>query len=666
MAVDNATMLRIVSEDRFLASEHLFAHRHSDVSAPMHRDMMDLWRCADEFVLIEAFRESAKSTKAEEFLCLEGCFGNFNYCVLFGETYDKACQRLEAITKEAQGNADLSRLFGGPVLSRKPNEDKLWFSSGAFIQALGWEQEITGMKFGTHRPDLAYLDDIENLERVRDAGAVAATIRKLYRELRPAMDKQRRRIRITQTPRAQHCMVTELRENPDWLCRRYPICDGPIDDPGTKSLWEKRYPMEWVRKERDQFARAGELTSFMQEYMLEVSSADQKPFTEDMIRSVDMAPAAWLPKVAIFDPARTAAVKSSDRTGKVVVSRLGSKIIVHESSGNFWKPDAIVKDIFDTNEKHTPASIGVEKNSLDEFIMQPIRNEALRRGVSLPIVALQAPQDKDKKAFIMGLHPFMTAGDVVFVGGKGCHTQLVAELMNFPAGLDDIANSLAYALKMFAGQVIYEDFGGDNIAEAPQPTPRDTVFMAWNASTADVTCAAVMIVGRHISILRDWAVPTPIPDACRTIMSNVSANLRGATLEHYVPADLHDQWQRLPLVPALKTLGIRAAIADHVAVSRGTLAEAIRMDIRHRRCLSVDKRARHAINALAGGYKRAALPGGRVASEPEMGVSRLIAEGIECLTNLLSKRQDAGPGVSGHYAYNPQGAKYLTALPPKK
>jgi hypothetical protein len=32
---------------------------------------------------------------------MEGCFGNFHYMLLIGETYTKACQRLAAIDYDA-------------------------------------------------------------------------------------------------------------------------------------------------------------------------------------------------------------------------------------------------------------------------------------------------------------------------------------------------------------------------------------------------------------------------------------------------------------------------------------------------------------------------------------------------------------------------------------
>src|SRR5271170_4166916 len=173
-------MLAELSADRALASQVLFGHRHPDESPPAHVEIMDLWGSANEFVAIEAARQFAKTTLAEEFLTLGGCFGNFNYYLLLGETYEKACQRLAAIDYECQSNEKLNRLFGGRVLKRKSIENKLWFRSGAHIQALGWEMELQSFKFETHRPDGAYLDDVENDERVRDKDAVDWSMRKLY------------------------------------------------------------------------------------------------------------------------------------------------------------------------------------------------------------------------------------------------------------------------------------------------------------------------------------------------------------------------------------------------------------------------------------------------------------------------------------------------------
>ena len=667
MSVQDKSLLRAISEDRALGSAMLFSHRHEFETPDFHVAIMDLWRSADEFVLIEAFREGAKTTLAEEFLLMEGAYGNFAYCIVFGETYAKACQKIEAIAYEAKTNIKVAKLFGANVLAKKPIENKVWFKSGALIEAAGWEQEITGFKYHDRRPDRAYLDDVEDLERVRSSDAVDATMRKLYREVLPAMDKTRRRVRITQTPRAADCMVTRLRTNPDWLCASFPICSGDVDDPATVSAWPSRYPMSWVRNERDRYARAGMLREFQQEFLLKVDTKESKPFTEDMVRSTDMAPASWLPKVAIYDPSRTASVNTSDRTGKVVVSRMGSKILVHESDGQFWKPDEIREDLFAVHERHHCAMIGVEKNSLDEFLMQPIRYEMLKRGIVLPVKPLQAPQDRDKLSFIMGLEPFFKAGDIVLIGGRGMHTKLVAEMLNFPGGKLDILNALAYALRMFAGDLVYDDFGEANIGEAPQPVLGETVYAAWNSDGTDTTCAAVLRRGRRIHVAHDWVAQGPIADAVRTLAAELRGTYPRATLETWVPAELHDAWQRIALVPALRLAHFTPFRAEHVGLARGALTEPIRTTVRDARLLRVALSATLTLNALAYGYKVPVAQSGRPGAEPERGQSRLVAESLECLYAALKLGQLAeNPDLGANYARNAQGVQYRTALPQRR
>jgi len=655
-------LLRAISEDRALGSAMLFSHRHEYASPDFHVAIMDLWRCADEFVLIEAFREGAKTTLSEEFLCMEGCYGNFSYTVLFGETYAKACQKIEAIAYECKTNVKLKKLFGNP-LAKKPIENKIWFSSGALVEAAGWEQEITGFKYLDRRPDRAYLDDVENLERVRSTEAVDATMRKLYSEVLPALDKTRRKVRITETPRAADCMVTRLRGNPDWLCASFPIANGDLDDPRTVSAWPSRYPMDWIRKERDRYERAGMLRQFQQEYLLSVDTSQTKPFTEEMLRSVDMAPAAWLPRYAIYDPARTATVSSSDRTGKVVVSRLGSKIIVHESGGHFWKPDEIRTDLFATWERHHCAEVGVEKNSLDDFLLQPIRYEMLRRGLVVSLRALQAPQDRDKDAFIMGLEPFFAAGDVLLVGGRGNNPQLVAEMLNFPGGRKDILNALAYAPRMFAGQPVYEDFGEANIGPSPQVALGQKITLAWHASQNEVVCAAVLRAGRHFTVSHDWAAAGPTLDCVRAIAANVKTAYPKGVFESYACAELHDAWQRVGLVPSLTAERFKPWRGEHTTLARGSLAEKIRSTIRERRLLTVSKDAPLTLNSLAGGYKYPLASGGKQAHEPEPGLSRLIAEALECAIAMMDRALDNDADVSGHFGLNAQGVRYRSALP---
>lgn len=665
MALSNAALLKAISEDRALASAMLFAHRHPQETPAFHVEVMDLWRSVDEFVLIEAFREGAKSTLSEEFLLTEACFGNFGYCLILGETYTKACQRLEAIKFEASRNMKLQGLFGRlKQAGRLWNEHQMELSNGVLLEAHGWEEELRGFKWHDLRPDRAYLDDIENKERVKDKAAVDASMNKLYLELMPAMDKVKGKIRVTGTPLAEDCMITRLRDNQDWTSRRYPICNGDIDDPDTRSMWPERYPMEWIRKTRDEKERAGQLRGFMQEYMLLAIGSQDKPFESDQIREAPVDPAPWLPKVVITDPARTTDVKKSDRTGRVVVSRLGTKIFVHDSSGEYWKPDEIINDAFRSSSRHGNAAVAMEKNSLDEWLLQPMRAEMLRRGVTLALKALTAPQDRDKVQFIMGLQPFFQAGDIVLVGGVGAHPKLVAEILNFPSGKRDILNALAYVQRVFSGVAVYEDFGEWNLTSEYEPSQQNPLALAFNASGTETTAALLCIEGQRIVVVADWISPVPPKDAVPDIVQLVRAAFPRARVTAWLPADVMDQADRMPIVPALRAANLHPMRGAYVNVSRGALSPLIRTEAKARRFFLVDQQgATHTLNALAGGYNFPVTRTGKKENLPETGPHRTLLEGVESAVYVIgSQRADVLPeGVN--MAVNPQGASYLTTLP---
>lgn len=663
-ALSNASALKVISEDRALASAMVFPHRHPQASPPAHVKIMDAWRAADEFVLIEMFREGGKSTLSEEFLLLEACLGNFGYCIILGETYTKACQRLEAIKFEAVKNMKLLALFGKIRVSGNVwNENQIELMNGVMIEAHGWEEEIRGFKWHDLRPDRAYLDDIENAARVKDTAAVDASIRKLYLEIMPAMDKEKGKIRVTGTPLAEDCMITRLRNNPDWASLRFPICMGDIDDPEAVATWPERYSMDWIRQKRDQMERAGQLRGFLQEYMLMAIGSQDKPFEAEHIHEIAIDPAPWLPKTLVVDPARTANVGSSDRTGRVVLSRLGTRIYVHASSGEYWKPDQIIADAFSTSARFDGAAVAIEKNSLDEWLLQPMRAEMLRRGESLPLKAIQAPQDRSKEQFIMGLQPFFEAGDIVLVGGRGAHQQLVAEILNFPSGKRDILNALAYAQRVFSGTAVYEDFGQANITSEYEPSARDALALCFNASGNETAAVLVSIEGERMVVVADWVSPVPPAQAIPDVLQLVRAAFPRARLTSWLPADVMDQQDRMPLMAALRAASLQPMRGAYSTMARGALSPLIRTEVKNRRLFLVDSNARHTMNALAGGYNFPVMKDGRQSSEPERGPHRTLLEGLECAAYVICSNAGNSLPDDLHSAKNPHGATYFTSLP---
>lgn len=661
MSLSKEVLLQQISDDRALGAAMLFPHRHPQHSPPFHISVTDLWRSADEFVVIEAFRQGAKTTLSEEFLLMEGLYANFKYCLIFGETYTKACQRIEGMKHELNTNMKIYNLFG-KMKGDKWSENKIILSNGVCIEAHGWEEEIRGYLHVAQRPDRAYLDDIETEESVRDTATVDKNWKKLHKQLMPAMDKETGKIRMSGTPLADDCMIMRAVRSARWTHGIYPICTGEIDNPVSESNWPERYPMEWIKAKRDHMAEEGMLREFNQEYMLIPTGAQGKPFEEQMLRFEDIAPTIYSPRVVIMDPARTVEVKKSDQTGHVTVSRIGTRIYVHQSGGQYWQPDEIVQGAFDMSERHDDAEVAIEKNSLDDWLLQPIRAKMLMTGKTLKLRVMNAPQDRDKAAFIMGLRPFFTAGDIILVGGRATHQQLVGQILNFPSGKRDILNALAYALRVFSGTPVYGDFGQANITSTDGTLPRSAqLLLGVNATSTETTAVLCALDGQYLTVLADWVSPLMPMDAVPDIALLIRAVYPGKAITAWVPADVFDQVGRNPLIAALKAAKLQPNRAENSVMSRGQLSPMIRTELRGSRLFKVDSNARSTLHALATGYNWAVKPNGEREGVPERSSAKTLMESLEALTMAINKVNNTEAIVKPN-AHNALGVPYLSAL----
>jgi hypothetical protein len=408
--------------------------------------------------------------------------------------------------------------------------------------------------------------------------------------------------------------------------------------------------------------------------MLQAVNLAAKPFQIEMLGAMEVSPYHWMPRYAIYDPSRgnrrerKGNEAKSDRTGKVVVSRLGSKILVHESSGNYWQPSELIEDLFSTMARHHPAKIGIEQNSLNQWLSQPIRLEMIRRATVLPLSLMQAPQDRSKEDFILGLQPFAQARDIVLIGGLAAHPDLVQEWANFPAGSRDVINALAYSLRMFGGVPMYEDFTPANIADAPSPRRGEEVFVAVNAGMNELVAAACIKDGRRLCIAKDWSYSGPLGDTVKTFAFELRTSYPQVDLQLWVPADVFDQWQRVGLLPALRTEKFSPMRGEYVSVARGCLAERMRSVWHQHRQLTVDRNAREVLNALAAGYCLPTDRGGRTAAEPEAGPARMLAEALECMVSRLDRSEASQSGFpkGAHIDHTPGGAAYISSNPRTK
>lgn len=640
--------------DRYLAHDFLFESRRKNKSPEFHKNILQLFYSVSQHALAEAFRGGAKSTLVEEYVILALLFRDSRFAILIGNTYDMACQRLAAIKHELETNELLIELFGnqvGPIWSA----DVIVLANGARVQAFGAKQSLRGAKTKQgDRPDLAVVDDLEDEDMVLTELSRHKARRWFDGSLLPCLIPEGK-VRMVGTPLHPKSLLEEKRMAPNWKSVIIPIFY--LDGTGKEAAsWPDRFSMKWINELRQNYIRAGAVTEFEQEYMCRAEDQASKPFQPGMFVKGTRPPGYSAVEVMV-DPARTTNTKTSARTGYTAWTWLGSKLYVLEAYGAFHKPDEMINEIFRLNEKYTPVTVGVEADGLEEFIMQPLRNEQVKRGVSVPISPQRAPRDKDN--FIMGLQSFYMAHDVIHVGD--CQ-DLENELTAFPTGRKDVPNSLAYAPKMRVGKPVYEDFGVQHIIEKLEVSKRSKRYLAVSATPAMTAAALLQFRDGNVYVIADWCRNEPASEALPIIIQECS--LLAGDFVAVTPAEQLEKYTNYGIPGVFKGKKTRV-LRGHLASSCiGNMSQRLKTTNKGLPAFQVSTEAMWVINGMARGYARKLLPTGSYADFPEKNSYALVIEAIESFTGYLNGGMiEFDDELIRSYTSN--GREYISSLPRK-
>lgn len=645
-------VLHYIRTNPVVAHETFFRHRHPQPSAPFHKEMLLDWYSSEPDVQHIVFRGGAKSTLGEEAIIMIACTASAMNIPIIGSSQPRAKERLAAIKHELETNELLIKTFGD-LIGDTWAETKVVLKNNVAIHALGWDQSMRGIKHFQWRPDFCWIDDIEDEENTGSPEARKKVVNRLVSVVIPAVDAPGRRIRITGTPLDPESLVENIRKHPDWTTRVFPAKYRSPVHGGWVPSWPQRKSIEDLDKLERSFRELGDINAFEREYMCNAVAEETKRFKKEHIRC-EPIPRTYQATYAVYDPARTTNELSA-HTGKFVFSWDRNRIIVWESGGYFWKPDEIVNDLFEVNDKYNPIHIGVEENGLHEFIMQPIRQEAMRRGEPLPIKALRAP--KGKLNFIQGLQPFFNAGEVIFVPDQEAHKEAIKQFLSFPSGKIDIPNAAAYALKMRPGLPMFDGFNDNHIDAHLSVSKNSPFFLAVHSTLTHTTGVLVQLVAGQYRILADWIYegdPGPVlsdiyKSATMLVMKPVKVVCPPS---HYSNYD---------------TVGLRAAARSHlINLNKGgdekKGLEEIRAQLGHlshgKPSLVISPLATWTLRAFSGGYARKLDKTGFLSEEAEEGPYSTLVLGLQ---SLLSFSNIGTESTGKVYAQTASGHSYLTA-----
>lgn len=648
-------ILRLLYRDRRMAHRFLFEHKHE---TPLHINLMidDFHWCATPYLLEEAFRGGAKSTTAEEGTTIKAGFREFRNMLLLGSNEDRACERLSAIKRHITTNRKFLDVFGdlrGPTWT----ENEIELSTGARILAMGRGQAILGIKHFDDRPDFVLGDDIEDRESVKSKEGREKAHKWLMADVLPACDPDARLV-VLATQRDPEDAVGRIKfdaavDGSLWTTRRYPIKYRDIIDGKEKPSWPDRFPLKRVNEIQAGLERQGLAREFRIEYMCDATASADKVFLPEMLR-VEPRIRTWQAVYSMFDPARTVGAKSAD-TGYASWSWIGPKLVVWDAWGKQLMPNEIVDQVFECNDKMHPVVLGFEMDGLNEWGMQPIRQEMAKRGITLPLKGILAPRGKHD--FIKGLQPFASARELEFAKDL---PDLRSQLLNFPSGRIDAPNALAYALKLRPGAPFYEDFTIHHIAEDILPSQGNPLWLAWNASGSAVTAALVQMYEGWMRVYADWVregdPAVVVPQIVREASIEAGRGFRN------ICGPIHfDKFNNFGLVQAANRVPIELRTGTEPRRGQYQIREMLKLTTRGFPALMVSTQARWTMNALAGGYCRALNKQGLLQDHTEEGHYRTLTEGLESYAGLMSLGNESGDD-DRNYVYRPDGTRYVSTM----
>lgn len=648
--MDREAVIERLARNPRLLHATLFPHRHPDETPEFHLEMIDAWWSPDPHVITEAFRGGAKSTIAEEAIIGMACLRMFKNGVILGDNEPRAKERLTSIKHEFETNEYIEELFGS-LVGDTWTETKIVLKNGIALHAIGRGQSLRGTKHLTERPDMAFGDDMEGEEDILTPEARQKFASWFLKVVMPALNP-RHRFRIAGTPLHPEAWLVRLKHASGWRATTYPIKFRDVDGE-WQPTWPARFPLAEVDKIEESYREVGGQQDFAQEYMCQSEDPAVKAFTADMMRVVPTV-RSWHLTYAMYDPARTVKATSAS-TGKVVFSWIANKLIVWDAAGAMWKPDELIRDMFEVDNEFGPVTIGVERDGLEEFILQPLRQEQVRRGYAIPIRPMKAP--KGKLDFIRSLQPFFKAREIEFAKPL---PELQAQLLGFPTGRIDVPNALAYAMILRPGQPIYDNFGTANVAEELYKLARQSMFLAVNATQLYTTAVLVQVIDGAMHVHWDTVREGDPGATLAAIVSDagIEAGQRPRLLTSPEHFGNHD------------TIGLRGAARKvPVDLSQGGLSldgrdeirELLRRTIKQFPALRISRKARWTLNGFGGGFCKDVQKTGMLSEFPAEGPYRTLMEGLESFAALL-RQGNLADDTPPNYAYTPDGRRYVSSM----
>jgi len=435
----------------------------------LHKELIKAIESGHQRVVIAAPRGLGKTTISRCLAAQQILFKNVNFVPYVSYSAEVAELQTENLKRMLITSKFVGRHFG-PIKVSQYKElgldetfSKLsWVAYGnTLVLPRGAGQQIRGVVWGPHRPDLIIVDDLENKKEIANPNIRGDVKEWFHGDLMKAVSKYKHNWRVIYIDTVKHedSLLEELLASPEWYSIRLQACNDKLESTAPEYMTN-----EQIQKEFDEHQKKGQLDVFFREYRnIPISTADAvfkqeyfKYYKETDADFRERKSKGYIESVILVDPAKSVKLHSAESAiVGVGVDVQNQHLYVRDIIADKFYPDELYNNVFDMAERLNARVIGLEVTSLNEFITFPFKNEMMKRGKSFELIELHArrgsaeyaDKNRGKEGRIAALTTNYRMGEV-FHNEEVC-APLEAQLLMFPRSKRwDVMDAFAYIIEI--------------------------------------------------------------------------------------------------------------------------------------------------------------------------------------------------------------------------
>lgn len=345
------------------------------------------------------------------------------------------------------------------------------------VIAKGMTSGLRGLNPDDWRPDFIQADDISNEETV---GTEEQRIKNkelffgaLVPCLAPRSEAPLRKLVLNQTALHANDIVNEAHKDPAFITMKYPKLVEAVD--GTLvSSWEERFPTAEALKEKEDYAKRGQLHIYYREYGCKIVSRETAPLDAQQLRLWRVLPTDLVYFTGL-DPAISKKKQAHRTAGAVIaVSRsTGDVYLIKYKAQKGQQPDEMWTWLKDVWRNLRPRKVGVETVAFQKFLAWYFQQKMLEDKTFFTIEEVQDRRSKPDR--IIQAFSGLASNGKLWVHEN--HTEFIDMYTTWTEDLDyDLLDAVAQAITLGMGLAVGHKEGEVIDMEEDEAEYADLVF----------------------------------------------------------------------------------------------------------------------------------------------------------------------------------------------